>query len=106
MAKASDRRSRISHDALSVRNIVDVIRTVRGHRVVLSTEVAQLYGVEPRALVQAVKRNNGRFPPDFMFQLTAREWAALKSQFVTSKRTGRGGAVTQPPPPVRRTWRQ
>lgn len=96
MAKASDRRSRLSHTVFSAKHVVDVIRTVRRHRVVLSTEVAQLYGVEPRALVQAVKRNKDRFPPDFMFQLTAREWAALKSQFVISKRTGRGGARTPP----------
>ncbi|MGH9771647.1 MAG: ORF6N domain-containing protein, partial [Candidatus Acidiferrales bacterium] len=43
-----------------------------------------LYGVEPRALVQAVKRNHERFPRDFMFQLTAREFANLKSQIVIS----------------------
>ena len=50
----------------------------------LSTDLAQLYGVEPRALVQAVKRNIERFPEDFMFQLTKDEFAVLKSQIVTS----------------------
>jgi hypothetical protein len=57
---------------------------LRGQRVMLSFDVAKLYDVEPRALVQAVKRNAERFPDDFMFQLTGAEWADLKSQFVTS----------------------
>ncbi len=52
---------------------------IRGSRVMLSTHLAALY-VEPRALVQAVKRNRERFPGDFMFQLTAAEWENLKSQ--------------------------
>ena len=56
----------------------------RGQRVMLSTDLAHLYEVEPRALVQAVKRNTERFPTDFMFQLTDAEFANLKSQFVTS----------------------
>ena len=47
------------------------IHVLRGLRVMLSSDLAELYGVEPRALVQAVKRNPDRFPPDFMFQLTA-----------------------------------
>jgi phage regulator Rha-like protein len=50
----------------------------------LSTDLAELYGVEPRALVQAVKRNIERFPEDFMFQLNEEEFSDLKSQFVTS----------------------
>jgi hypothetical protein len=50
----------------------------------LSTHLAALYNVEPRALVQAVKRNRERFPGDFMFQLTAAEWENLKSQIVIS----------------------
>jgi len=55
---------------------------MRGLRVMLSTHLAALYNVEPRALVQAVKRNRERFPGDFMFQLTAAEWVNLKSQIV------------------------
>jgi hypothetical protein len=51
--------------------------------------LAVLYGVETKVLVQAIKRNADRFPEDFMLQLTAPEWAALRSQFVTLK-TGRG----------------
>ena len=57
---------------------------IRGEKVMLSTHLAQLYDVEPRALVQAVKRNLERFPEDFMFQLSAKESADLKSQIVTS----------------------
>ncbi len=65
------------------------IHLVRGHKVMLDADLASLYNVETRVLVQAVKRNPRRFPPDFMFQLTDEEWAVLRSQFVTSK--GRGG---------------
>ncbi|MGH7875355.1 MAG: ORF6N domain-containing protein [Candidatus Binatia bacterium] len=57
---------------------------IRRARVMLSSHLATLYDVEPRALVQAVKRNRDRFPADFMFQLTAAEWENLKSQTVTS----------------------
>jgi hypothetical protein len=57
---------------------------IRGHKVMLSPELAGLYHVEPRILIQAVKRNLDRFPDDFMFQLTAEEWEDLKSQFVIS----------------------
>ena len=60
------------------------IYLIRGHRVLLSTHLAELYEVPSRALVQAVKRNAERFPDDFMFQLSRREFANLKSQFVTS----------------------
>ena len=57
---------------------------LRGHRVMLSTHLAELYGVQVRALVQSVKRNKERFPEDFMFQLTKEEYSNLKSQIVTS----------------------
>jgi len=57
---------------------------IRGHRVLLSPDLAVLYRVEPRALVQAVKRNLDRFPRDFMFQLSPAEFANLKSQIVIS----------------------
>ena len=56
----------------------------RGQKVMLSTDLAELYEVAPRVLVQAVKRNIQRFPQDFMFQLTRQEHANLKSQIVTS----------------------
>jgi hypothetical protein len=60
------------------------ILLVREQKVMLSIHLAGLYDVEPRALVQAVKRNRERFPADFMFQLTADEWRDLKSQSVIS----------------------
>ena len=68
----------------SVEFIESRIFIVRGQRVMLSTHLAELYEVEPRALVQAVKRNIERFPDDFMFQLSPEEFANLKSQIVTS----------------------
>jgi hypothetical protein len=61
-----------------------LIYTMRGHRVMLSTDLARLYEVPPRVLVQAVKRNLERFPGDFMFQLSRSEFQLLKSQIVTS----------------------
>ena len=60
------------------------ILLMRGQKVMLSSHLAELYGVEPRVLVQAVKRNIDRFPEDFMFQLTDEEFRNLKSQFVIS----------------------
>lgn len=60
------------------------ILQLRGHKVMLSPHLAELYGVKPKVLVQAVKRNIERFPADFLFQLTHEEYANLKSQFVTS----------------------
>jgi hypothetical protein len=57
---------------------------LRGQRVLLSPHLASLYGVEPRSLIQAVKRNPERFPADFMFQLTPAETESLRSQFVTA----------------------
>jgi hypothetical protein len=60
------------------------ILLIRGHKVMLSTDLAELYQVEARVLVQAVKRNIARFPQDFMFQLTEEEFSNLKSQIVIS----------------------
>ena len=65
------------------------ILLVRGQKVMLDVDLARLYQVETRVLVQAVKRNAQRFPSDFMFQLTDEEWSDLRSQSVTSN--GRGG---------------
>lgn len=72
------------------------ILSLREQRVMLDADLAQLYGVETRVLVQAVKRNLARFPEDFMFQLTADEWQALRSQTVISNAEGRGGRRTAP----------
>lgn len=62
----------------------------------LDADLAQLYDVETRVLVQAVKRNGRRFPPDFMFRLSDEEFAGLRSQTVISNGTGRGGRRTAP----------
>jgi len=58
---------------------------IRGQKVMLSPHLAALYGVAPKVLIQAMKRNIERFPADFMFQLTSQEVRILKSQFVTSR---------------------
>ena len=70
-------------------NIATLVRFIRGEKVLLDSDLATLYGVETRALKQAVKRNMERFPGDFMFQLTQEETQALvasRSQSVTLKR--------------------
>ena len=61
-----------------------MIRTIRGVRVMLDRDLAKIYGVPTKAFNQAVKRNRLRFPEDFMFQLTSKEFENLISQFVTS----------------------
>ena len=66
------------------------ILLLRHQRVILDTDIAELYGVPVKVLNQQVKRNRERFPADFVFRLTSKEDAVLRSQFVTSKQ-GRGG---------------
>jgi hypothetical protein len=73
-----------SNLAIPAERIERRIFLIRGEKVMLSPDLAELYEVAPRVLVQAVKRNRERFPEDFMFQLTREEYANLKSQFVTS----------------------
>ena len=70
------------------------ILQLRGERVILDSDLAVLYGVKTKVLIQAVKRNIKRFPEDFMFQLKADEFERLRSQIVTSN--GRGGRRTPP----------
>jgi len=69
---------------IPVDQIESIIFLIRAQKVMLSPHLAELYNVEPRVLVQAVKRNIDRFPRDFMFQLSDDEFANLKSQIVTS----------------------
>jgi hypothetical protein len=73
---------------LPVEQIATRIFLVRGHRVMLDSDLAQLYSVPTRVLVQAVGRNQERFPRDFMFRLTTQEFKILRSQSVTSKQWG------------------
>jgi hypothetical protein len=65
--------------------VIDKIYLIRGQKVMLDKDLAELYDVETRVLNQAVKRNAGRFPEDFMFQLTTAEFENLMSHFVTSR---------------------
>lgn len=61
------------------------ILEVRGHTVVLDSDLAAIYGVETKVFNQAIRRNTARFPADFLFRLTAEEWMALASRIVTLK---------------------
>jgi flagellar capping protein FliD len=67
-------------------NLAKLVVLIRGEKVLLDSDLADLYDVATKALNQAVKRNLDRFPSDFMFQLTPEEWEAMRSQFVTSSR--------------------
>jgi hypothetical protein len=73
-----------THSLVPKERIEQRIYFLRTEKVMLSTDLARLYQVAPRVLVQAVKRNADRFPSDFMFQLTPEEFQNLKSQIVTS----------------------
>ena len=68
---------------------------IRDHKVILDTDLAELYGVSVKRLNEQVKRNRERFPADFLFQLTAKEHESLRSQNATSK-PGRGGRRFHP----------
>ena len=76
-----------------LRQVERRILLLRGQNVILDFDLAELYGVETRALKQAVRRNLGRFPADFMFKLTASETETLVSQTVIPTRGKLGGAV-------------
>lgn len=75
---------------LPAERIESKILLIRGQKVILDSDLAELYGVTIKVLNQAIKRNRDRFPPDFMIQLTAGEHELLRSQFVTLKKGGRG----------------
>jgi len=81
-------------EVLPVERIEQLIWLIRGEKVLLDADLASLYGVETKVLLQTVKRNINRFPDDFMFQLTRKEVTSLRSQIVTSN--GRGGRRYQP----------
>jgi hypothetical protein len=75
--------------AVATSAIMGNILVIRGHRVLLDSDLASLYQVETKALTRAVRRNAKRFPEDFMFQLAAEETGSLRSQSGAFK-TGRG----------------
>lgn len=76
--------------AIPVDRIERAILLIRGEKVMLDSDLADIYGVETKTLNRAVKRNQSRFPSDFMFQLTPEEAKSLRCQFGTSNE-GRGG---------------
>lgn len=82
MAKSAKTKAKV--DLITYDEVVSKIFLVRGHKVMLDFDLAALFEVETKALNQAVKRNIERFPEDFMFRLTAKEWTNMRSQFVTA----------------------
>lgn len=83
--RGDNRADLIDREAISGK-----IYTLRGVQVIFDEDLAAFYGVETKVFNQAVKRNNERFPEEFMFQLKAEEYAFLRSRSVTSNE-GRGG---------------
>lgn len=75
---------------LQLSQVEEKIYVIRGHKVMLDSDLAELYGVETKYLNRQVARNPDRFPADFAFQLTEGEWESLRCQNVTSN-VGRGG---------------
>jgi len=69
---------------LQLQHIQQKIYEIRGMKVMLDFDLAELYETETKALNQAVKRNSDRFPPPFMFRLSTQEWLEMRSQIVTA----------------------
>jgi ORF6N domain len=92
LAKASTGRAAKTLTAKQALVEYEVVRSkvtvVRGLRVMFANDLAELYGIETKVLMQAVRRNVDRFPEDFLFQLTNQEFTNLRSQFVTSSLGG------------------
>jgi len=76
----------MTSNAIVIHSPQDVIRRVRGHSVILDSDLAALYGVTTKRLNEQVRRNKERFPENFAFQLAENEWHSLRSQFATLKR--------------------
>lgn len=89
-----DKIKYMDENLISLETVQKRVYWLRGHKVMLSTDLAELYETEARKLIQAVKRNLERFPDDFMFQLTLEENTTLRSQFVILKK----GEHTKYPP--------
>ena len=84
-----------SNEIVAEERILQSIMIIRGEKVILDSDLARLYGVETRQLNQQVRRNIDKFPSDFMFRLTKKEFSNLKSQNVTSS-SGWGGRRKPP----------
>jgi len=88
---ATKRKSPAASEAsnqLAMERLALMVHLIRGEKVMLDADLASLYGVQTKALNQAVQRNIDRFPQDFMFQISPDEKESLRSQFVTLKRGG------------------
>jgi len=81
--------NKVRKNLIPLSRIEKAIFPIRGEKVILYQNLAGMYGVGTRALVQAVKRNTDRFPADFMFELSKDEFSRLASQIVTSSWGGR-----------------
>jgi len=86
---AASKRKRLAKVLPPAKPVEGLIRVIRGQKVMLDADLADLYGVQTKVFNQSVRRNRERFPEDFMFQLTAEEASALRSQIVTLEK-GRG----------------
>lgn len=84
--KPKDMAKSTTSIAIAENKIIDKIYLIRGKKVMLDRDLAELYGVETRVLNQAVRHNDKRFPEDFMFQLTVKELDDWKSQNVISNK--------------------
>lgn len=73
-----------THELIIQERITKAIYWIRDQKVMIDSELADMYGVETKRLNEQVKRNLDRFPADFMFQLTKEEWKNMKSQFATT----------------------
>ena len=79
---------------MQIQNIQTKIYEIRGQKVMLDFDLAELYEVETKALTQAGKRNIKRFPDDFMFRITVKEWETMRSQSVTASQKKRNISTT------------
>lgn len=84
----------MENELLSIEN---KIYEIRGIKVMLDFDLAELYGIENRRLKEQVRRNRERFPEDFMFELTSEEYSLLRSQIATLENQGRGKHAKYPP---------
>jgi hypothetical protein len=89
---------------MRVEGIGPLIRTIRGQKVILDSDLGRIYGVATKRLNEQVKRNARRFPPDFLFQLNAEEADSLRSQIATLK-PGAASTENSFPTPLRKTAR-
>jgi len=90
MGNESNERDDLHSSIIPADRIEQTILLIRGEKVILDIDLAELYGVETKRLNEQIRRNLGRFPPDFLFQLSEEEYSNLKSHFATS-RSGWGG---------------